>query len=194
MIAIAGGSSATLSFGHAGKTNYSTQLVRNMAIAFPVAPSIGDLYPPDPGVSGVTQYIWQGDRWDAVLSAVSLGTSNQGAYNTYQWPSTDGVIGTQLTTDGAGNLIWDVPAAPSMQLLQLDRPFNGDSTTGVAFTLYEAGTTTPFAPNPVTNILVFLGGVPQIYGAAFSIGGSTITFTEAPLAGTTFYSISNVIA
>ena len=162
-----------------------------MAIAFPVAPSIGDLYPPDPGTPGVTQYTWKGDRWDAVLSAVSLGTSNQGAYNTYQWPSTDGVIGTQLTTDGAGNLIWDVPAAPSMQVLGLLEPFDG---TNVAFTLVESGTSTPFTPVPVTNIVIFLGGVPQIPNASYSTAGNTVTFTQSPLAGTTFYAISNTIA
>jgi hypothetical protein len=164
-----------------------------MAIVFPIGPSAGDIYPPDPGVSGTTQYIFDGAKWNAVTSLVSLGVQNQGAYNTYQWPATDGPVGTQLTTDGSGNLAWDIPAAPSLQLLQLDRPFNGDPTTGVSFTLYEYGTTTPFAPSPSTNLLIFLGGVPQVPFSAYSVGGSTITFTEAPLAGTTFYAISNVI-
>jgi hypothetical protein len=161
-----------------------------MALVFPVTPSIGDLYPADPGVSGVTQYRYDGAKWNAVTSSVSLGTSNQGAYNQYQWPAADGLPDQQLTTDGAGNLIWDIPAAPSLQVLQLDRPFDGT----VAYTLYKFGTTTPFAPVPSTNLVVFLGGVPQIPGAAYSVSGSTITFTEAPLAGTTFYAISNVIA
>ena len=162
-----------------------------MALLFPVGPSIGDLYPPDPGTPGVTQYVWKGDRWDSVPTTVSLGAANQGAYNTYQWPSADGVIGTQLTTDGAGNLIWDVPAAPSMQVLGLLEPFDG---TNVAFTLVESGSTTPFSPVPSTNIVIFLGGVPQIPSAAYSVAGNTVTFTQAPLAGTTFYAISNTIA
>ena len=164
-----------------------------MAIVFPVGPAIGDLYPADPGTSGVSQYQWDGAKWNAVLSTVSLGTQNQGAFNTYQWPAADGTVGTQLTTDGAGNLAWDVPASPSFQLLQLDRPFTG--TPGdVAFTLETNPGGVPFTPNPSTNLVVFLGGVPQVPGAAYGIGGSTITFTEAPLPGTTFYAISNVVA
>ena len=161
-----------------------------MAIVFPVGPAIGDLYPADPGTSGVTQYQWDGGKWNAVPSVVSLGVQNQGAYNQYQWPAADGSPNQQLTTDGSGNLSWNVSAAPSLQVLQLDRPFDGT----VAYTLYEFGTTTPFTPVPSTNIVVFLGGVPQIPNAAYSVAGSTITFTEAPLAGTTFYAISNIVA
>lgn len=161
-----------------------------MAIVFPVGPAVGTLHPADPGTSGVTQYQWDGAKWNAVISTVSLGSPNQGAYNDYQWPALDGLANQQLTTDGAGNLTWDVPAAPSLQVLNVDRPFNG---VDLAYTLYEAGTTTPFAPVPSTNIVVFLGGVPQTPTAAYTVAGSTITFTEAPLTGTTFYAISNIV-
>jgi hypothetical protein len=168
-----------------------------MAIVFPTSPSIGDLHPANPGTSGVTQYRYAGNfRWDVVTPLVSLGVQNQGAYNQYKWPATPGAPNEQLTTNGSGTLSWEVAAAPSLQLLQLDRPFNGNPTTGVSFTLYEFGTTTPFAPSPSTNLVVFLGGVPQIPTAAYSVplGTSTINFTEAPLAGTTFYAISNIVA
>jgi hypothetical protein len=161
-----------------------------MALVFPVGPSVGTLYPPNPGVSGVTQYIWQGSRWDAVTPTVSLGSPNQGAFNDYQWPATDGPVGTQLTTDGTGNLLWDVPAAPSIQVLSLLEPFDGTATS---FTLVEFGTTTPFAPFPSTNLVVFLGGVPQVPVNSYTVSTNTITFTEAPLTGTTFYAISTVI-
>ena len=166
-----------------------------MAIVFPVGPAIGDLYPADPGTSGVTQYQWDGAKWNVVPSLVSLGIQNQGAYNQYQWPAADGTLGTQLTTDGTGNLAWDVPAAPSFQLLQLDRPFTGVAGD-VAFTLETNPGGVPFTPNPFTNLVVFLGGVPQVPSAAYSVnaGTSTITFTEAPLPGTTFYAISNIVA
>jgi hypothetical protein len=53
---------------------------------------------------------------------------------------------------------------------------------------------TPFTPVPSANIVVFLGGVPQQPNAAYTVAGSTITFTEAPLAGTLFYAISNILA
>lgn len=163
-----------------------------MALVFPVGPAVGDLWPLDPGTSGVTQYQWDGGKWNAVLSTVSLGAANQGAYNQYQWPAADATTpGLQLTSDAAGNLSWSPAAAPSFQLLQLDAPFDGAQA---AFTLWEAGTTTPFTPSPSANLVVFLGGVPQIPVSAYSVAGSTITFTEAPLTGTTFYAISTIVA
>ena len=161
-----------------------------MALLFPPSPTIGELYPPNPGLSGVTQYSWTGTRWDAIPSAVSLGVANQGAFNTYQWPATDGTAGRQLTTDGAGNLTWDVTSNPSLEILSVLEPFDGVQQ---AFTLVLTGTTTPFAPSPSTNIVVFLGGVPQIPTAAYTVSLSTITFTEAPLAGATFYAISSTV-
>jgi hypothetical protein len=163
------------------------------ALVFPPSPPIGTLWPDNPGLSGVSQYQYDGAKWNVVTPSVSLGAANQGAYNTYQWPATDGTADQQLTTDGAGNLSWDIPAAPSLQLLQLDRPFDGDPVTGIAFTLETNPGGTPFAPLPTTNLVVFLGGVPQIPSAAYTVSGSTITFTEAPLPGTTFYAFSNVI-
>lgn len=162
------------------------------AIVFPVGPSIGTLYPADPGTSGVTQYQWDGAKWNAVYSSVSLGSPNQGAYNNYQWPALDGTVGQQLTTDGTGNLSWSVTSTPSIQMVGLTPPF--DDTTTV-FTLVEAGGSTPFIPDPVSNLIVFLGGVPQIPGIAYSVtpGTSTITFADPPLTGTTFYAISNIV-
>jgi hypothetical protein len=168
-----------------------------MALVFPSSPSIGDRYPDNPGVSGVTQYIYDGTKWNAVLSTVSLGVANQGAsvgvdtFNSYNWPATDGTAGYQLTTDGAGNLTWDVTSAPSLVILSLLEAFAPPLTT---FTLIDSGGN-PFTPNPSTNLVVFLGGVPQIPGiaGAYTVSGNQITFTEAPLPNTTFYAISNVV-
>ena len=161
-----------------------------MALVFPVGPAIGDLYPPDPGTAGVTQYRWDGGKWVSVLSTVSLGATNQGAFNQYQWPLTDGPAGYQLQSDGAGNLSWSIPAVASMEVLGLLEPFDGVLQS---FTLVLAGTTTPFTPVPSTNIIVFLGGVPQIPTNSYSTVGNTIVFTQAPLTGTTFYAISNTV-
>jgi len=162
-----------------------------MALVFPVGPSIGDLYPPDPGVSGVTQYQYDGAKWNAVVSTVSLGSPNQGAYNDYQWPAVDGTAGLQLTTDGSGNLSWGEPAVPSLTILTTLEPIDGILS---AFTLIDASTSAPFTPTPPSNILVFLGGVPQIPGLAYSILGNTIQFFEVPLVGSTFYAISSTVA
>lgn len=161
------------------------------ALVFPPGPSVGDLYPADPGTSGVTQYRWDGDKWGAVLSTISLGVANQGAFNQYQWPLTDGPAGYQLTTDGSGALAWGVTSAPSLQILSLLEPIDG---VAVAYTLVLSGTTTPFSPAPSDNIVVFLGGVPQIPVAAYTVSTNTITFTEPPQSGTTFYAISSVVA
>ncbi len=161
-----------------------------MALVFPVGPTVGDLYPPDPGLSGTSQYQWDGGKWNAVLSTISLGSTNQGAYNQYEWPLTDGVAGYQLQTDGTGNLTWSIPAVASMEVLGLLEPFDGVLQ---AFTLVKAGTSTPFTPVPATNIIVFLGGVPQIPTNSYSVVGNTIVFTQAPLTGTTFYAISNTV-
>ena len=165
-----------------------------MALIFPDTPALNELYPPNPGTPGVTQYQWDGGKWNAVLSTVSLGTANQGAYNQYQWPAADGAPNEQLTTNGSGTLSWEVAAAPSIQILQIlpaELPFDGSRQ---AYTLVDSATLTPFTPVPSTNIVVFLGGVPQTPFSAYSVSGDTITFTEAPLAGTLFYAISNVLA
>ena len=161
-----------------------------MALVFPAGPVVGTVFPANPGTSGVSQYKWDGVKWVAVLSTVSLGSPNQGAYNDYQWPSLDGLANQQLTTDGAGNLSWALSATPSLQILGLLETIDGVLTS---FTLVEAGTTTPFSPSPSTNIVVFLGGVPQLPTASYTVVGNTITFTEAPLAGTTFYAVSNIV-
>ena len=149
------------------------------------------MYPPDPGVSGVTQYRYDGAKWNAVASTVSLGSPNQGAYNDYQWPATDGTAGLQLTTDGSGNLSWGVSAVTSFTILGTLEPIDGILS---AFTLIDAATSTPFTPTPSTNILVFLGGVPQIPGLAYTVLGNTIQFFEVPLVGSTFYAISSTVA
>jgi len=160
-----------------------------MAHNFPDTPVLNELFPVDPGTSGVTQYQWDGTKWNAVLSAISLGTANQGAFNAYQWPATDGLAGRQLTTDGAGNLTWSGEADVSIQALGVTPNFDGVSST---YTLVELGTTTFFTPVPSTNIVVFLGGVPQTPTVSYSVAGNQITFLDPPPIGTTFYAISNI--
>lgn len=163
-----------------------------MAITFPVPPvAPGTLYPPDPGTSGVSQYKWDGAKWVTVATTVSLGSPNQGAFNDYQWPAADGAAGRQLTTDGAGNLTWSGEADVSIQALGITPgPFcDGVSST---YTLVLYGTGTFYTPTPSTNLVVFLGGVPQVPTVNYTVSGNQITFTDTPPAGTTFYAISNI--
>ena len=162
------------------------------ALVFPSAPTVGQRYPANPGASGVTQYAWDGTKWNVVFPTVSLGTANQTAYNNYRWPLLDGAFGEQLTTDGTGVLSWEVPATTELVLLDNIGPqFNNLATS---FNLTLSGN--PFTPTPSTNILVFLGGVPQIPGAtnAYQVIGDAIIFSSAPAVGTTFYAISSVIS
>ena len=163
------------------------------AIVFPTTPTDGDRYPVNPGVAGTAQWQWSATSgtWNVVPNFVSLGPTNQDAYNSYEWPNLDGTVGQQLTTDGAGNLAWSVSATTKLVLLDdISGSFNNLTTS---FNLTISGI--PFFPTPTTNILVFLGGVPQIPGAtnAYQVINDAIIFASAPLVGTTFYAISSVI-
>jgi hypothetical protein len=161
-----------------------------MALSFPSSPTVGQLFPTNPGTSGVSQWKYDGSKWVTVLNSVSLGSPNQTAFNDYQWPLTAGSLNKQLTTDGAGNLSWAGAANVSIQALGVTPLFDGVSFT---YTLVELGTATFFTPSPSTNIVVFLGGVPQTPTTGYSVVGNQITFTDAPPVGTTFYAISSIV-
>jgi hypothetical protein len=161
-----------------------------MALVFPPAPSLGQKYPVNPGTPGVTQYQWDGTKWNAVLSTISLGSPNQGAFNDYQWPATDGPAGYQLQTDGAGGLSWELESNNNLQAIGITPLPDG---VNKIFTLVELGTFTSFTPVPSTNIVVFLGGVPQTPTTAYTVVADEITFIDSPPAGTTFYAISSTV-
>jgi hypothetical protein len=158
-------------------------------LEFPPNPSNGIVYPPGPGEPGKIQWIFDSalGAWNVVPSVLSTG--NQAAFNEYVWPEDDGNASYQLTTAGNGELSWEAPSAPALQHLELDTPFDGIDTE---FTMYRQGTTTPFTPAPLSNLVVFLGGVPQIPGDSYTVAGSVITFSEAPPAGASFYAISSI--
>ena len=163
------------------------------ALVFPASPTLNQRFPANPGTAGISQWQWDGAKWNAVISTVSLGPTNQDAYNSYLWPNADGSVGTQLTTDGAGNLNWGVTGTGNLVALGIDSgtPFDGVT---LSFPLVLLGTTTAFTPNPSTNIVVFLGGVPQTPNSAYTVSGSNVIFTVAPLAGTTFYAVSSIVS
>jgi hypothetical protein len=160
-----------------------------MALIFPPGPTTGQLFPPNPGTSGVAQWKYDGAKWVTVPTTVSLGSPKQGAFNDYQWPAADGAAGRQLTTDGAGNLTWSGEADVSIQAVGITPLIDGVSYT---YTLVEYGTGTFFTPVPSTNLVVFLGGVPQVPTVNYTVAGNQITFTDLPPNGTTFYAISNI--
>jgi hypothetical protein len=61
--------------------------------------------------------------------------------------------------------------------------FNGVQTD---FPLTLSGV--PTSPGP--NLLIFVGGVPQVPNVAFSVTSSTISFTEPPAAGSSFIGVT----
>jgi len=160
-----------------------------MAYVFPASPTAGQRYPVNPGTTGSAQYEWNSVAgvWNVVPNFVSRGI--QTSYNDYVWPTTDGPVGYQLTTDSAGNLTWAVNGTSQLTLIDdISSSFDGAT---VAFAIKVGGVA--YTPTPPTNMIVFLGGVPQIYTAAYTITGSVITFTAAPILGTTFYSFSSEV-
>ena len=68
---------------------------------------------------------------------------------------------------------WKAVGTPVFTVI-VDDQFNGDGST-VAFTLSQSSTT--------AGVVVSINGVVQIPTTAYSVSGTTLTFTEAPLTG-----------
>jgi hypothetical protein len=160
-----------------------------MALVFPSSPTAGTRYPANPGTPGVTQYEYDGTKWNAV--PVFIRSNNQTAYNTYVWPNNistrPGDQLTDLLADGVLN--WEIPGGPFFYLDDIAGLFDGTATD---FPLTRAGA--PFSVDPPSNLIVVLGGIVQTYGSSFIITGfndDTISFVAAPAPGATFTAISN---
>jgi hypothetical protein len=86
---------------------------------------------------------------------------------------------TTITVDGTGALsVVGGGGAGSFLFLNHTPNPNGTITT---FTMSSGGT--PYSPSPVGNLLVFVGGVPQVATANYNVAGSNITFSTAPATG-----------
>jgi hypothetical protein len=123
--------------------------------------------------------------WNTVATFVKL--NNQNAYNAYVWPTTAGLPGQQLETDGLGGLSWEAAADPTLLPLGIQGFFDGIQSS---FPLINLLTTNVYTPVPSTNIEVILGGVPQDPFTAYTIAGNIINFTNAPAANTTFFAFT----
>jgi hypothetical protein len=158
-----------------------------MALYFPSSPVAGTRYPANPGTPGVTQYEYDGAKWNAV--PVFLRTNNQAAYNSYVWPDTKAPTpGFQITDNLAdGVLSWEIPGGPFIYIDDISAQFNGIQNI---FTLTQGGA--PYTPDPLTNIIIVLGGIVQTPGISYTISGPQITFSLAPAPGAAFTAISNL--
>jgi len=131
-----------------------------------------------------------------------------GSTTTLVFPTTDGTANQVIKTDGSGNLSFTSVSADFLGLNDVTpSSFSGQAgkvvqvnsaETGIEFggvTLGQSsrdsktgdGTTTAFtltATYAGTNdILVFVDGVIQYPGTHFSLSGTTLTFTTAPVSG-----------
>jgi hypothetical protein len=152
-----------------------------MAIAFPVTPVVGQVYPAGAGTPGVSQWVWDGAKWNTTSVFVRL--NNQLAYNNYIWPNDkapqDGFQLTDMLADGT--LSWELPGGPLVYLDDISSQFDGAQNI---FTLNRGGL--PFTPSPLTNLVVVLGGIVQTPGTSYTVSGPQITFSLAPATGASF--------
>jgi len=157
------------------------------AVSFPNAPTLNQVYPAGLGTAGVSQWKWDGVKWNTV--PVFVRTGNQLAYNAYVWPDTKSPTnGFQITDNLAdGVLSWEIPGGPFIYIDDISAQFNG---TQNIFTLTQSGQ--PFTPDPLTNIIIVLGGIVQTPGTSYTISGPQITFSLAPAVGASFAAISNL--
>jgi hypothetical protein len=92
-------------------------------------------------------------------------------------------FGVSIDTAGALSVTPAVLPQPTIINLGALEPING---TNVIFTLVEYNTTTPVTLTSTTNLVIFLGGVPQLPGFSYNVVGNQVTFVSAPPSGTTF--------
>ena len=114
---------------------------------------------------------------DVAISASGTGKLKLNGLN---WPNADGTTDYVLKTDGSGNLSWAQQTGgggggSTASMVSQDFSGTGSQT---AFTL----STTPVNVN---YTLVQVDGVLQNRGTAYSVSGTTLTFTEAPASGAT---------
>jgi hypothetical protein len=159
-----------------------------MALVFPAVPTVGQRFPANPGTSGVSQWVYDGAKWNTV--PVFVRTNNQTAYNAYVWPDTKAPThGWQITDNLAdGVLSWELPGGPFIYLDDISGLFNGAQTL---FQLSQSSVN--FIPDPLTNVIIVLGGIVQTPGSSYFIDiFGQITFSQAPATGAAFVGITNL--
>lgn len=101
----------------------------------------------------------------------------------------DSVTSTSTTTiasSAAVKLAYDSAVGVTPVLAFIDDISGGFNGAATNFPLEIGG----LAVTPGNNLLVFVGGVPQVPTAAYTVTNSTISFTEPPLAGTNFIAVT----
>jgi len=92
--------------------------------------------------------------------------------------------GDWFVSSGTVWVFYDL-GAPPPKFFNFDNVSSSFNGSRLAFPLNVGGVS--YSPSPSTNIMVFVGGVPQEPGAAYTVTGSTIAFSSAPPTGSSFY-------
>ena len=93
--------------------------------------------------------------------------------------------GDWFTSNGITWTFFDFGSAIEPKFVTYDDISTSFDGTQTVFSLKVGGTN--FPPSPSTNIMVFVGGVPQTPGSSYTVSGSTITFSAGPPTNATFY-------
>ena len=109
--------------------------------------------------------------------AISASGTGKLKLNGLSWPAADGTTDYVLKTDGSGNLSWaqQTGGGGGATASMVSQDFSGTGSQS-SFTLSSA-------PVNVNYTLVQIDGVLQNRGTAYSVSGTTLTFTEIPAAG-----------
>jgi hypothetical protein len=123
-----------------------------------------------------------------VKAGTAISISGEGAISVLPpaGPVIGGVkqgTGVTITPDGTIS----VNAAPSPGIVLLDSLTSSFNGTRTQFPLTVGGS--GYTPTSSSAVMITVGNVPQPTPAAYSVSGSTITFTSAPPAGADFYGI-----
>jgi hypothetical protein len=125
-----------------------------------------------------------------MVTVGNVPQSTPGAYTvagstiTFTAPPPAGAAFYGIGLNGALTLL---PEA-GFQTVKLDDISSDFDGTATDFTLKVGGT--PYSPTASYYAYIVVGGIVQATPSAYSVTGSTITFTTAPPSGSTFYGIA----
>lgn len=146
-------------------------------LTFPTSPLNGQIYPTAAPI-GVNIYQWS----SADITWRLLGPASGVTAGTYGSATSI----PQITVDPTGRITFAQSIPIQFGLVFLDDISSLFDGTTLSFGLSVAGS--PISPG--TNLLIFIGGTPQIAGSSYTVSGSTISFTGAPPAGATFIGVT----
>ena len=107
------------------------------------------------------------------IGTTYVRTNNTGAYNSYIWPNADGAASDFLSTDGAGNLVWQ--AIPFTNYWKLTGTTLFPSTDGKNLALTDSSGNITFFSDVTTSETDFVNGATAVVITPDPTGTSTIT-------------------